>query len=79
MSDPKTAVQKFGLWLRPVSVVFAVCSGFVAVIGTISLCAILFKTGRWYFGVPLLMVGVSVAIGTLYYLIDKHDHPHKYR
>jgi hypothetical protein len=79
MSDPKTAVQKFGLWLRPVSVVFTYCCAIVAVFGVVALCALLFQTGRWYFGVPVLMVGASVAIGTIYYLVDKHEHPHRYR
>lgn len=79
MSDPKTAVQKFGLWLRPVSVVFAFCSAFVAILGFVALAAVLFQAGRWYFGVPLVMVVVSVFIGSIIYLIDRHDHPHHYR
>lgn len=79
MAEPKTAVQKFWLWGRPVSIVFAGCSACCVVLTLISLINIFFTHGRWYFGVPALMALVSIVIGTIWYIIDRARYPNHYR
>lgn len=75
----RTAVARFGLYLRCVLQVGYFVVGLLSVFLGIWATGWLFQHHREILATSTLAVWLSVLGGTIYYLVDRHDHPNKYR
>lgn len=75
----RTAVAQLGLYLRCVLQVGYFVVGFLSLILGTGAVGWLYQNHHSVVATAVLVVYLSVMGGTIYYFVDRHDHPNKYR